>query len=244
MSRDASGNYTLPAGNPVVSGTAISSTTHNNTMSDLATEMQDSLSRSGKGGMTAPLRTADGTAGAPSYSFTNDNDLGFYRISNNAIGVSLGNALRVEFNNGLRIYDSGGTDYLSFSHDGTHGTLAGTNTTNLTITGITAITLGGSTMLTAANLAANLLTPLLTVDGAGSGIDADLLDGVNGAGYALASHTHSAGDITSGTLVVGRGGTGQTSELGYTRRVTLNWTIQSDPGGTPSGTAGDVFAYY
>lgn len=31
-------------------------------------------------------------------------------------------------------------------------------------------------------------------------VDADTLDGVDGAGYALASHAHSAADITSGTL--------------------------------------------
>jgi hypothetical protein len=34
---------------------------------------------------------------------------------------------------------------------------------------------------------------LLTVDGAGSGLDADLLDGVNGAGYVAAAHVGSGG---------------------------------------------------
>ena len=53
-----------------------------------------------------------------------------------------------------------------------------------------------------------------------------------------------SGSQVTGTLPLTKGGTGQTSELAVTRRVTLNWTIQSDPGGTPSGTAGDVFAYY
>lgn len=49
-------------------------------------------------------------------------------------------------------------------------------------------------------LIADLLTEILDVDGTGSGIDADKLDGVEGSGYALVSHTHAAGDITSGIL--------------------------------------------
>jgi hypothetical protein len=56
--------------------------------------------------------------------------------------------------------------------------------------------------------------------------------------------TNDAANITAGTLAVARGGTGQTTQAGITRQVTLAWTIQSDPGGTPSGSPGDVFAYY
>ena len=37
-------------------------------------------------------------------------------------------------------------------------------------------------------------------DGAGSGLDADLLDGQHASAFATASHTHAATDITSGTL--------------------------------------------
>ena len=51
MPRSASGAYTLPAGNPVLTGTVISSGGWGNpTLSDLAAEMTDSLSRSGQGG--------------------------------------------------------------------------------------------------------------------------------------------------------------------------------------------------
>ena len=104
-------------------------------------------------------------------------------------------------------------------------------------------------------------------DGVGSGLDADLLDGQSSAFYQSAANLNAgtlpdarvaqsnvtqhqaalalaASQITSGTLGLARGGTGQTTQLGITREVTKAWTIQSDPGGTPSGTAGDVFAYY
>lgn len=47
MPRDISGNYTLPAGNPVVTGTTIASTWANTTLSDIATALTQSLSIDG-----------------------------------------------------------------------------------------------------------------------------------------------------------------------------------------------------
>ena len=79
MPRNSSGNYTLPAGNPVVSGTIIEASWANDTLTDMATAMTDSLSRSGEGGMTAPLRVVDGTAAVPSVAFANETNSGIYR---------------------------------------------------------------------------------------------------------------------------------------------------------------------
>lgn len=45
--------------------------------------------------------------------------------------------------------------------------------------------------------AADILTKVKTVDGSGSGLDADLLDGQNSGAFAQASHTHSEADITN-----------------------------------------------
>jgi len=55
MSRDSFGNYYLPAGNPVVAGTTIATAWANPTLADVGTALTDSLSRSGKGGMSAAL---------------------------------------------------------------------------------------------------------------------------------------------------------------------------------------------
>lgn len=55
MARDGSGNYSLPSGNPVVSGTAISSTVHNATMVDVAAALTGSLAKSGETVPTANL---------------------------------------------------------------------------------------------------------------------------------------------------------------------------------------------
>jgi hypothetical protein len=55
MSRNGSGTYTLPAGNPVVTGTTIASTWANNTLSDIATALTGSLASDGQTPMTGNL---------------------------------------------------------------------------------------------------------------------------------------------------------------------------------------------
>lgn len=96
MARNASGTHSLPAGNPVISGTPVSSSTQNTTMSDISAEITDSLSRSGKGAMTAPLELYDGTVGTPGLSFDSDADCGLYRIGANHIGVAVSGAKVVD----------------------------------------------------------------------------------------------------------------------------------------------------
>jgi hypothetical protein len=90
MSRNGSGTYTLPAGNPAVTGTVISSGWANNTLSDIATEMTDSLDRSGKGGMLAALQLTDGAVGTPSLTFVTDTTLGFYKSAAGQVSLSIG----------------------------------------------------------------------------------------------------------------------------------------------------------
>ena len=83
MPRDGSGNYTLPAGNPVVSGTIIDVTWANPTMSDVAAAITDSLSRTGSGGMLVPFLNADGAVGSPGISWVNETTSGLYRAGLN-----------------------------------------------------------------------------------------------------------------------------------------------------------------
>jgi hypothetical protein len=88
MSRNSSGTYSPPAGQPAVSGTAISSTAHNALVSDLSTEVTDSLSRSGKGAMLAPLRVPDGTVAAPAVAFSAEPGSGVYRAGAGDVRVA------------------------------------------------------------------------------------------------------------------------------------------------------------
>lgn len=88
MPRDISGNYTLPVGNPVVSGTIIDVAWANPTMSDIATQLNNVILRDGVLPATNPIKFANGTASAPSITFNSDPAMGFYRIGTNILGVA------------------------------------------------------------------------------------------------------------------------------------------------------------
>lgn len=79
MPRDASGNYTLPAGNPVVNGTLIESVWANSTLSDIATQLNGVVTRDGLLGPSDPFKLVDGTAMNPGLSFSAQPGLGLYR---------------------------------------------------------------------------------------------------------------------------------------------------------------------
>lgn len=63
MAFNGAGAYSLPTGNPAVTGTTISSTTHNNTMSDIATALSNVICKDGQTTVTADIPMA-------SYKFT------------------------------------------------------------------------------------------------------------------------------------------------------------------------------
>ena len=56
MSRNGSGVYTLPAGNPVVTGTTITSTWANNTLTDIENALTGSVASDGQTEMTGDLQ--------------------------------------------------------------------------------------------------------------------------------------------------------------------------------------------
>lgn len=93
MPRNSSGTYSLPAGNPVVSNTLIQSTWANSTLSDVGTAISDSLDRYGRGAMQAALKNIDGTAVAPSITFSSEGTLGAYRVSAGVLGIAVAGAL-------------------------------------------------------------------------------------------------------------------------------------------------------
>ena len=90
MPRNSTGKYFLPAGNPVANGELITAKWANDTLSDIATAISDSLDRSGLGGLKSTLGVADGTQNKPGVNFTNEANTGLYRPSQNILGVSVG----------------------------------------------------------------------------------------------------------------------------------------------------------
>lgn len=88
MPRDSNGTMTAPSGQPVVGGTPALATVFNLLVADLVAELTDSLSRSGKGGMLAPMEFADGSVGDPSLTFVNNPTCGLYRAGAGDIRLS------------------------------------------------------------------------------------------------------------------------------------------------------------
>lgn len=73
-------------------------------------------------------------------------------------------------------------------------------------------TLLGAKLDSSSYTAADVLSKLLTVDGSGSGLDADTLDGISSAGFATAGHNHDStyqpldGDLTAIAGIAGTSG--------------------------------------
>lgn len=97
MPRASDGSVTMPIGNPVVSGTAISSSVHNSTIADIYSMLEDSLSRTGKGGMTVPIGFDAGSVGVPGIGFDGDSDTGIYRYAANQLGIACGGSDSAHF---------------------------------------------------------------------------------------------------------------------------------------------------
>lgn len=205
MPRDSSGNYSLPAGNPVVSGTTIASTWANPTMSDLGTEIQNSLDRQGRGGMTAALKLDDGTEALPGLSFVTDPDSGLRRVGANALALVVGAADKVDItSSGVVVtgtFSSSGA--LTVTSGGLTVTAGGLTVTTggATIGGNTSVTgtLSSTSTLTVSAGGASIagsITVTGTVDGRDLATDGTKLDGI-ASGANNYTHPNHTGQVTS-----------------------------------------------
>lgn len=91
-SRNSGGTYSLPAGNPVVTGTSISSTWANTTLGDLGAELTNSLDRNGRGAMLAPLECSAGSVSAPGLAFSAETNSGLYRAGSHDVRMAINGA--------------------------------------------------------------------------------------------------------------------------------------------------------
>ena len=100
MARSPTGTFTLVAGNPVTTGTIITSDWANTTMPDIGAALTDSLSRTGQGGMLAPIRGVSGSAAAPAHSFTDFPRSGMYAVSGDEMRYAVNGVDRMRWQAG------------------------------------------------------------------------------------------------------------------------------------------------
>jgi hypothetical protein len=201
--RNSGGTYSLPSGQPVVSGTTISSSVFNTLTADLSTEITSSLDRSGRGAMLAPLQCSNGTVSLPSLTFGTDPDTGLYRIGANNPGFAAG---------GVKVWEcaaTGCTFPLLLAVTGAQTNAAGITVTQSTTNGAAGtftgngsgdglVATGGGTHgdgITATGGATNGRGGVFA--GAGSGTGLISTGGATGAGGTF------VGGATSGYAVVG-----------------------------------------
>jgi len=85
MPRDVAGNYTLPAGiNPVVSDTLIDVNWANPTLDDIASQLNNVLTRDGLLGPTTTFKIQDGTEALPGLAFNSQSNTGWWRDATKA----------------------------------------------------------------------------------------------------------------------------------------------------------------
>lgn len=198
-SRNSSGTYSLyTPGNPVVSGTTISSSWANSTLSDIQTEITNSLDRSGRGGMLAPLQLYDGTVSAPGLTFVTDTDSGLYRIGANDLAMAVNGVKTQEWATTGAILPRGlvvtqaQADTASIVCTG-NGSGAGVNATGGASNGAGGTFTGGATNGVG-----------VFGQGTGSGVGGQFIGGATGKGLTgTGSGTAVGGEFANGTAATG-----------------------------------------
>ena len=169
---------------------------------------------------------SDGTAAAPSLSFSADTDTGFYRQNTNVIGVSLAGAAAGRFEgdgaSGIRFRHPTG-NYLGLNNSGAIEVIAAGTNQNITLTP------SGTGILTTAARATVTNT---TAGSAGAG--ALVVSG----GLATGAASYIGGNLTVGTgsaavaSVLNRGTTAQSSLAQWQTASAANWSVGSGATGT------------
>lgn len=175
MAFNGSGTYNLPAGNPVVTGTTISSTTTNTTNSDIATALTNCITRDGQSTPSANL------------------PMNAKKLTDLAAGTSAGDSVRYEQVLLLAGGTMTGTVTLVTPILGTptSGTLTSCTGLPLTtgVTGTLPVAKGGTGVTTSTgsgnvvlSTSPTLTTPVLGTPSSGT-LSSCTVDGTNGVGY-------------------------------------------------------------
>lgn len=218
MPRNSSGSYSLPAGNPVVTHTTITSTWANSTLSDVGSEISSSLDRSGRGAMLAPLPLANGSSALPALTFSAETSSGLFRNASQDIEMSVnGTVVQKWLPTGIAatlgaVLTQSQTNTVALTATG-NGTAAGATLTGGSsngsgVTGIGGGTSGAGVTATGASSTGNGI--VATGGGTGAGVVATGGDsngnGITSTGDGTGAGVTATGGDTSGAGVIATGG--------------------------------------
>jgi hypothetical protein len=254
MSRNSSGTATPPVGQPPVAGAVISLADHNALVSDIYAELTDSLSRSGKGTLTAVLKAIDGALSAPGYTFGGEPTSGLSRAGAGDLRFSILGALvakltaaGIDITGDLTVSDDAtvagdlavtGATTLGDATVGTLGVTGATTVAGVTSTSGATISSGALTLSQAAAQSIAKTGGDLTLDGSGDirfqtgGILAARFD----AAHNLDMEGHTVGNLATPTDA------NQAATMGYVdARASTEGKIVA--GGIVVGTTGANTAF-
>lgn len=225
MARNGSGTYTLPAGNPVVTGSTISSTWANNTLNDIATALTGSIAKDGQTTPTGNLpmggynhtNVADATV-RTQYATAGQVQDGAFTLLTSVSGT---NAITATGAIGMSSYVAG--QRFSFVAAGTNTSAA---TLNINSIGAKSITKFGTTALIAGDIVSGMVCQvvydgtqfqLLNANPIPSGVITMWSGSIASipAGWYLCDGTNSTPDLRS-KFIVGAGSTYAVAATGGT----------------------------
>ena len=228
MPYNGSGTFTLPAGNPVVTGTTISSTINNNTNSDLANGLSNAVTRNGQSPPTANL------------------PMGNFKLTGLTAGTTAGDSarydeliLKANLISAVLVTPDLGTPSAGVLTNCT-GTAAGlsiggnaaTVTTNANLTG--AVTSVGNAASLGSFTSAQLATALTDETGSGANVFATspTLTSPTLTSPVISGTPSGVGTLTSGTAVASTSGTSIdfTGIPSWVKRITVMFSGVSTSG--------------
>jgi hypothetical protein len=170
MAFNGSGTYNLPAGNPVVTGTTISSSTTNTTNSDIATALTNCITRDGQSTPSANL------------------PMNAKKLTGLAAGTSAGDSVRYEqvvlSGGALGTPSSGTLTNCTFPtlNQNTTGTAAGLSATLAVASGGTGVTTSTGSGNNVLSTSPTLVTPVLGTPSSGT-LSSCTVDGTDAVGF-------------------------------------------------------------
>lgn len=222
MARNGSGTYTLPSGNPVVTGTSISSTWANNTMNDIANALTGSVASDGQTPMTGNLNMG-GNKVTGLANGTNPTDAVTYSQLTGLAPATTGSSV-------LAGNGTGGFTNVSLAT----GLAYSSGTLSADINGLLPSQTGNSGKV----LSTNGSTTSWTSTGASGTVSSvDVSGGTTGLTTSGGPITTTGTITLAGTLAVTSGGTGSTTSTGALTNLLPSQTGNSGKFLTTNGTA-------